>query len=207
MALSPPSLTISEHRGQSPSEKGSVPALMETAELGPEHHHSRRWTRHAHAFRLAQGAAATGRVAIVTARRELLKSSGRERYLRGPWFWWRCRARGLFRPGSALGPAKRATRTGHAVQQGMPETPQQNRVLVLFGDVPLLRPATLRRLIDQCGDDEVAVLTVDVDEPFGYGRILRQHGRVVGIVEEGDASDEQKKITEINTGEIGRAHV
>ena len=90
--------------------------------------------------------------------------------------------------------------TGHAVQQGMPETPQQNRVLVLFGDVPLLRPATLRRLIDQCGDDEVAVLTVDVDEPFGYGRILRQHGRVVGIAEEGDASDEQKKITEINTG-------
>ena len=90
--------------------------------------------------------------------------------------------------------------TGHAVQQGMPETPQQNRVLVLFGDVPLLRPATLRRLIDQCGDDEVAVLTVDMDEPFGYGRILRQDGRVVGIAEEGDASDEQKKITEINTG-------
>jgi bifunctional UDP-N-acetylglucosamine pyrophosphorylase/glucosamine-1-phosphate N-acetyltransferase len=90
--------------------------------------------------------------------------------------------------------------TGHAVQQGMPETPQQNRVLVLFGDVPLLRPATLRRLIDQCGDDEVAVLTVDVDEPFGYGRILRQDGRVVGIAEEGDASNEQKKITEINTG-------
>ena len=90
--------------------------------------------------------------------------------------------------------------TGHAVQQGMPETPEQNRVLVLFGDVPLLRSGTLRRLIDQCGEDEVAVLTVDMDEPFGYGRILRQESRVVGIVEEGDASDEQKKITEINTG-------
>jgi len=90
--------------------------------------------------------------------------------------------------------------TGHAVQQALPDTPEENRVLVLFGDVPLIRPRTLRRLLDQCGGEDVAVLTVDVDAPFGYGRIIRQDGRVVGNVEEKDASDEQKKITEINTG-------
>jgi len=90
--------------------------------------------------------------------------------------------------------------TGHAVRRAMPETPEGNRVLVLYGDVPLLRPATLGKLVDACGTDGVGVLTVDLDEPFGYGRILRENGQVRGSVEERDASDEQKKIREINTG-------
>lgn len=92
--------------------------------------------------------------------------------------------------------------TGHAVQQAMPGTPHRNRVLILFGDVPLLTPDTLRRLLEQCGDDELGVLTVDMQDPFGYGRIVRRHGAVVKNVEERDASDEEKAITEINTGVV-----
>ncbi|GMR17050.1 MAG: bifunctional UDP-N-acetylglucosamine diphosphorylase/glucosamine-1-phosphate N-acetyltransferase GlmU [Gammaproteobacteria bacterium] len=90
--------------------------------------------------------------------------------------------------------------TGHAVRQGMPGTPLENRVLVLSGDVPLLRPATLTRLVAACDDEDVAILTVDADDPHGYGRILRRDGSVIGNVEEKDASGEQKKIREINTG-------
>ena len=90
--------------------------------------------------------------------------------------------------------------TGHAVQQAMPDTPDDNRVVILFGDVPLLTPATVQNLIDHCGDEDVAVLTVVLDNPFGYGRIVRQNGNVVRNVEERDATDEEKAITEINTG-------
>lgn len=90
--------------------------------------------------------------------------------------------------------------TGHAVQQAMPETPDEHRVLILFGDVPLLRPETLAKLLDSCGPDEVGVLTVDMDNPFGYGRIIRKDGAVVRNVEERDATDEEKAIVEINTG-------
>jgi bifunctional UDP-N-acetylglucosamine pyrophosphorylase/glucosamine-1-phosphate N-acetyltransferase len=90
--------------------------------------------------------------------------------------------------------------TGHAVQQAMPETPDGNRVLVLYGDVPLLRPSTLRRLIGKCGDDDVAVLTVDALDPFGYGRIIRKNGQVVRSVEQKDATEEEQQICEINTG-------
>jgi bifunctional UDP-N-acetylglucosamine pyrophosphorylase/glucosamine-1-phosphate N-acetyltransferase len=90
--------------------------------------------------------------------------------------------------------------TGHAVQQAIPGTPDENRVLILFGDVPLLRPITLRNLLDATGDDELSVLTVDMDDPSGYGRILRNGDRVRGIVEERDASDDQRAIAEINTG-------
>ncbi len=90
--------------------------------------------------------------------------------------------------------------TGHAVQQAMPETPDGNRVMILFGDVPLLRPETLSRMLDTCGADEVAVLTVDMEDPFGYGRIIREGGNVVRNVEEKDATDEERAITEINSG-------
>lgn len=90
--------------------------------------------------------------------------------------------------------------TGHAVQQAMPETPDEHRVLILFGDVPLLRPETLASLLDRCGPDEVGVLTVDMDNPFGYGRIIRENGAVVRNVEERDATEDEKQITEINTG-------
>ncbi len=90
--------------------------------------------------------------------------------------------------------------TGHAVMQAMPETPDDHRVLILFGDVPLLRPATLERLIDAADGDGVAILTVDMPDPHGYGRVVRDDGRVVRIVEEKDASDAERRIAEINTG-------
>ena len=90
--------------------------------------------------------------------------------------------------------------TGHAVQQAMPETPDENLVLVLYGDVPLLRPQTLQRLVEACADGGVALLTVDVDDPTGYGRIVREGGRVVRSVEERDASESERQICEINTG-------
>ncbi len=90
--------------------------------------------------------------------------------------------------------------TGHAVQQAMPETPDANQVLILFGDVPLLTGATLHRLLDDTGPDELAVLSVDLDDPTGYGRILREGDGVVGIVEQKDADEAQQAIREINTG-------
>ncbi len=90
--------------------------------------------------------------------------------------------------------------TGHAVLQAMPGTPDDNQVLMLFGDVPLLRPETILNLLNGCGASGVGVLTVDLEDPFGYGRIIRKDGAVVKNVEERDASDEQKLITEVNTG-------
>ena len=90
--------------------------------------------------------------------------------------------------------------TGHAVMQAVPGLPPGNRVLVLFGDVPLLTPVTLERLIAATGDDDMAVLTVDMDDPTGYGRIVRDGRHVVRIVEEKDASAAERAIVEINTG-------
>jgi bifunctional UDP-N-acetylglucosamine pyrophosphorylase / glucosamine-1-phosphate N-acetyltransferase len=90
--------------------------------------------------------------------------------------------------------------TGHAVQQAMPDTPDSNQALVLYGDVPLLRPQTLTGMLGICGDDECAVLTVEVDDPLGYGRIIRDGNRVARSVEEKDASEAERAITEINTG-------
>jgi bifunctional UDP-N-acetylglucosamine pyrophosphorylase/glucosamine-1-phosphate N-acetyltransferase len=90
--------------------------------------------------------------------------------------------------------------TGHAVQQAMPETPDQNRVLILFGDVPLLMPATLSRLLDATADKEMSILTVDMDDPSGYGRIIRQKGEVVANVEHKDATEAERAVQEINTG-------
>jgi bifunctional UDP-N-acetylglucosamine pyrophosphorylase/glucosamine-1-phosphate N-acetyltransferase len=90
--------------------------------------------------------------------------------------------------------------TGHAVLQAVPGTPAGNRVLVLFGDVPLLTPATLERQLAQTGPDEVSVLTVDMADPAGYGRILRDGDAVIGIVEDKDATEAQRRIAEINTG-------
>jgi bifunctional UDP-N-acetylglucosamine pyrophosphorylase/glucosamine-1-phosphate N-acetyltransferase len=90
--------------------------------------------------------------------------------------------------------------TGHAMQQAMPGTPEENRVLVLFGDVPLLKPSTLTRLLDETPNDDMAVLTVDMDDPTGYGRIVREGGNVSSIVEEKDAAADTRAIREINTG-------
>lgn len=91
--------------------------------------------------------------------------------------------------------------TGHAVQQAMPAVPTEDIVLVLYGDVPLISDTTLGDLIKQVNDSQMALLTVHLENPTGYGRIVRDtHGKVQSIVEEKDASDEQRKITEINTG-------
>ena len=71
--------------------------------------------------------------------------------------------------------------------------------LVLYGDVPLISPATLQRLFAARGD--VALLTVQLAQPAGYGRIVRDwHGNVLRIVEERDATDDERKLTEVNTG-------
>jgi bifunctional UDP-N-acetylglucosamine pyrophosphorylase/glucosamine-1-phosphate N-acetyltransferase len=91
--------------------------------------------------------------------------------------------------------------TGHAVQQAMPGVPDDARVLVLYGDVPLIRSATLRRLLDAPG--ALAVLAAELDDPTGYGRILRDsQGRVGAIVEHKDADDGQRAIRIVNTGVI-----
>jgi bifunctional UDP-N-acetylglucosamine pyrophosphorylase/glucosamine-1-phosphate N-acetyltransferase len=89
--------------------------------------------------------------------------------------------------------------TGHAVQQAMPDVPQDARVLILYGDVPLIRAETLQRLLDAPG--RIAVLVADLDDPTGYGRIVRDaEGRVARIVEHKDANKEQRAIRTVNTG-------
>lgn len=92
--------------------------------------------------------------------------------------------------------------TAHAVSQAMPAVPDTALVVVLYGDVPLISAATLEALIAAAADG-FALLTVTLDDPRGYGRILRDaHGRVTGIVEEKDATPEQRRIREVNTGLI-----
>ena len=95
--------------------------------------------------------------------------------------------------------------TGHAVMQALPHlavavSPAPTFTLVLYGDVPLTRASTLRRLIEAAGSDKLALLTAYLDNPLGYGRIVRVDGRVVRIVEEKDADDAERAITEVNTG-------
>ncbi|KAF4516610.1 hypothetical protein B566_EDAN003357 [Ephemera danica] len=90
--------------------------------------------------------------------------------------------------------------TGHAVTQALPELTPAEQTLVLYGDVPLTTPSTLKRLL-HAGRDGLSVLTVDLASPSGYGRIVRDAaGQVVRIVEEKDASPEEKTICEVNTG-------
>lgn len=90
--------------------------------------------------------------------------------------------------------------TAHAVAQALPLLENKEPVLVLYGDGPLITTETLRNFATLTGN-EVGLLTMDLENPTGYGRILRNKaGDVVGIVEEKDATDEQKKIKEVNTG-------
>ena len=91
--------------------------------------------------------------------------------------------------------------TGHAVQMAMAEIAQTERTLILFGDTPLVRASTLQRLLDASQESGFALLSAVVDNPFGYGRIVRDaDGSVSAVVEEKDASETQRAITEINTG-------
>lgn len=91
--------------------------------------------------------------------------------------------------------------TGHAVMQAMQHISGDHVVLVLYGDVPLVRGATLQKLTDSAAHGELAVLTAQVADPSGYGRMLRDaEGQVQRIVEHKDAGAEERGITEINTG-------
>ncbi|MDM8359084.1 bifunctional UDP-N-acetylglucosamine diphosphorylase/glucosamine-1-phosphate N-acetyltransferase GlmU [Pandoraea communis] len=91
--------------------------------------------------------------------------------------------------------------TGHAVQQAAPLLDESVPTLVLYGDVPLTRPETLQALLDAAGNDKLGVLTVDLENPTGYGRIVRDAaGNVQRIVEQKDANEAELAIREINTG-------
>lgn len=94
--------------------------------------------------------------------------------------------------------------TGHAVLCGMPEVPARVQdVVVLCGDTPLIRPETIRALIERHrpGNNCLSLITALVREPFGYGRVvLDERGKPMRIVEESDASESEKKIAVVNTG-------
>jgi bifunctional UDP-N-acetylglucosamine pyrophosphorylase/glucosamine-1-phosphate N-acetyltransferase len=90
--------------------------------------------------------------------------------------------------------------TGHAVQQALPQVADDDVVLVLYGDVPLTRLETLQQLLAVRSENGLAVLTVHLQNPTGYGRMVRENGKVVGIVEQKDANAEQLKIAEVNSG-------
>ncbi len=91
--------------------------------------------------------------------------------------------------------------TGHAVAQTLPHLGAGDTVLVLYGDVPLISAETLRQVVAMAQQDSLGLLTVRLDDPRGYGRIVRDdQGNVVRIVEEKDASAEERTIAEINTG-------
>ena len=90
--------------------------------------------------------------------------------------------------------------TGHAMQQAAPFFGDDEDILMLYGDVPLISTDTLRRLREAKPQGGIGLLTVKLDDPTGYGRITRDNGNVTGIVEHKDATDEQRQIQEINTG-------
>ncbi len=93
--------------------------------------------------------------------------------------------------------------TAHAVLQAMPALAGTDRVLVLYGDVPLIRPETLRRLIEHAAAAPLGLLTMHLADPTGYGRIVRAHdGRILRIVEQNDAVGAELAIDEVNTGMV-----
>jgi bifunctional UDP-N-acetylglucosamine pyrophosphorylase/glucosamine-1-phosphate N-acetyltransferase len=91
--------------------------------------------------------------------------------------------------------------TGHAVAQVLPAIADDRAVVVMYGDVPLIRHTTLDALLADAARGEIGLLTAELEQPAGYGRIVRDDsGDVTGIVEEKDASDAQRRIREVNTG-------
>jgi len=90
--------------------------------------------------------------------------------------------------------------TGHAVMQAVPQLDDGSATLVLYGDVPLTTADSLRRLVEAAGSDKLGILTVEQANPFGLGRIVRENGKIVRIVEEKDASEAERAIREINSG-------
>ena len=90
--------------------------------------------------------------------------------------------------------------TAHAVQQASPNINGDDVALILYGDVPLIKTETLETLIKKVSANNVSLLTVELDDPTGYGRIVREHGKVISIVEHKDATEDVKVIKEVNTG-------
>ncbi|WP_454773024.1 bifunctional UDP-N-acetylglucosamine diphosphorylase/glucosamine-1-phosphate N-acetyltransferase GlmU [Janthinobacterium tructae] len=90
--------------------------------------------------------------------------------------------------------------TGHAVKQAVSLLDDSVPTLILYGDVPLTSAASLQQLVQAAGNDKLAILTVEQDDPFGLGRIVRDNGAIVRIVEEKDATPEERAIREINSG-------
>lgn len=91
--------------------------------------------------------------------------------------------------------------TGHAVMQALPKLSDASQVLILYGDVPLIKAATLEELLVHATDTSLGLLTVNLDNPNGYGRIIRDaKQQVSAIVEQKDANEDQLKVNEINTG-------
>ncbi|WP_054688600.1 bifunctional UDP-N-acetylglucosamine diphosphorylase/glucosamine-1-phosphate N-acetyltransferase GlmU [Pantoea stewartii] len=90
--------------------------------------------------------------------------------------------------------------TGHAMQQAAPHFADDEDIMMLYGDVPLISEETLQRLRDAKPEGGIGLLTVVLDNPTGYGRIVRENGTIVGIIEQKDASPVQLAINEINTG-------
>jgi bifunctional UDP-N-acetylglucosamine pyrophosphorylase/glucosamine-1-phosphate N-acetyltransferase len=106
-------------------------------------------------------------------------------------------------PGASWALQARQLGTGHAVMQAIPSLAPGGTVLVLYGDVPLIAPNTLRLLVEAAGGGKLAILTQDLENPKGYGRIVRDaSGRVARIVEEKDADVKERAIREVNTGII-----
>ncbi len=96
--------------------------------------------------------------------------------------------------------------TGHALMQAMPAIPDDHRVLVLYGDVPLLGATTLTDLLARAAADSLALLSVVLDDPSGYGRVLRDNaGTVFRIVEHKDANRKEQAVREANTGVMAAA--
>ncbi|ASJ76738.1 bifunctional UDP-N-acetylglucosamine diphosphorylase/glucosamine-1-phosphate N-acetyltransferase GlmU [Granulosicoccus antarcticus] len=92
--------------------------------------------------------------------------------------------------------------TGHAVREGLEGIGDNDTVLITYGDVPLTRASTYQALLDVCDDNNIGLLTLMMEDPTGYGRILREGGAVVGVVEQKDATADQLSISEVNAGVV-----
>ena len=91
--------------------------------------------------------------------------------------------------------------TAHAVQSALPQIRDDSRVLILYGDVPLITPKTIAKMLQTVTNQQMALLTIELDDPRGYGRIIRDDQQnILAIVEQKDASQDQLTINEVNTG-------
>lgn len=91
--------------------------------------------------------------------------------------------------------------TGHAVHMALPELRANSKVVILYGDVPLITPDTISQMLDAVDDKSIGLLTIKLDDPQGYGRIIRDaDGQIEAIVEQKDANPQQLQVDEVNTG-------